>query len=56
MHICANKLPTIGQKDDGLSSGRREAITWTNAGGIAKSNLRNKFECHSYIFVQENAF
>ena len=30
-HICVDKLTTIGS-DNGLSPGRRQAITWTNAG------------------------
>ena len=29
--IVASKLPVIGS-DNGLSSGRRQAIIWTNAG------------------------
>ena len=29
-HICVNKLTIIGS-DDGLSTGRRQAIIWTNA-------------------------
>ena len=31
MHICIGKLTIIGS-DNGLSSGRRQAIIWTNAG------------------------
>ena len=31
MHICVIKLPIIGS-DNGLSSGRRQAIILTNAG------------------------
>ena len=30
-HICVNKL-TISSSDNGLSPGRRQTITWTNAG------------------------
>ena len=30
MHICVSKLIIIGS-DNGLSSGRRQAIIWTNA-------------------------
>ena len=30
-HICVGKLTVIGS-DNGLSPGRRQAITWTNAG------------------------
>ena len=29
-HICVSKLTIIGS-DDGLSSGQRQAIIWTNA-------------------------
>ena len=29
-HICVGKLAIIGS-DNGLSSGRRQAIIWTNA-------------------------
>ena len=29
-HICVSKIITI-RSDDGLSSGRRQAIIWTNA-------------------------
>ena len=31
MHICVGKLTIIGS-DNGLSPGRHQAITWTNAG------------------------
>ena len=31
MHICVSKLAIIGS-DNGLSPGRRQAISWTNAG------------------------
>ena len=41
-HICASKLTTIGP-DNGLSPGRRQAITWTNAGLLPVELVRTNF-------------
>ena len=52
-HIYFNKLAIIGPAN-GLSSGRRKAIIWTNW------NIRNKLQWNHkrnlYIFIQENVF
>ena len=42
MHICIGNVTTIGW-DNGLSSGRRQAIIWTNAGILLIGPLRTKF-------------
>ena len=42
MHICVNKLTIIGS-DDGLSTGRRQAIIWTNAGILLIGRLETNF-------------
>ena len=52
MHICVNKLITIGS-DDGLLPGRRQAIIWTNAGilfiGLLGTNFSENFnEIHTF--------
>ena len=41
-HICVSKLTIIGS-DDGLSPGRRQAITWTNAGILLIGPLGTNF-------------
>ena len=41
-HICVSKLTIIGS-DNGLSSHRRQAITWTNAGILLTGPLGTKF-------------
>ena len=41
-HICARKLTIIGS-DNGLSPGRRQAITWTNDGILLIGPLETKF-------------
>ena len=41
-HICVGKLTTIGS-DNGLSPGRRQAITWTNAGILLIETLGTNF-------------
>ena len=41
-HICVSKLPTIGS-DNGLWPGRRQAITWTNAGVVIIGPLWTNF-------------
>ena len=57
-HLCGSKIIIIGSKTC-LSSGRRRAIIWTNAGillirslGIHFSEIQSK----SIIFIQDNAF
>ena len=40
--ICVSKLTTIGS-DNGLSPGRRHAITWNNAGILSIRTLGTKF-------------
>ena len=42
MHICVNKLTTIGP-DNGLSPGRRQAIIWTIAGILLIGPLGTNF-------------
>ena len=42
MHICVSKLIVIGS-DNGLSPGRRQAITWTNAGILLIAALGTNF-------------
>ena len=41
-HICVSKLAIIGS-DDGLSTGRRQAIIWTNAGILFNAPLGTNF-------------
>ena len=41
-HICVGDLTIIGS-DNGLSSGRRQAIIWTNAGILLIGPLRTNF-------------
>ena len=61
-YIFVGNLATIGS-DNGLSPGRHQAITWTNAGilliGPSWTNLRNKlqwnFNRNSNIFIQADA-
>ena len=38
IHICVSKITTI-HSDNGLSPGRRQAITWTNAGIVLTGPL-----------------
>ena len=58
-HICVSNLITIGS-DNGLSPGRRQAITRTNAEILLirhpGTNFRDFLNRNSYIFIQENAF
>ena len=46
--------------DNGLSAGRRQAITWTNVGilliGPLGTNFSEMLIENSYIFIQENPF
>ena len=53
-HICVSKLTIIGS-DNGLSPGRRQAITWTNAGILLIGPLGTTFnetsiEIHIFSF------
>ena len=53
-HICVGKL-TISATDNGLSSGRRQAIIWTNAGILLIETLGTNFneiliEIHTFSF------
>ena len=53
-HICVNKLTIIGSDTD-LSSGRRQAIIWTNAGILLIGPLETNFsdisiEIHIFPF------
>ena len=53
-HICLSKLTIIGS-DNGLSPGRHQAITWTNAGILFIRALRIHFseivsEIHTFSF------
>ena len=54
-HISVSKLTIIGS-DSGLSSGRRQAIIWTNAGILLMGPLGTNFseiwsEIHSFSFT-----
>ena len=42
MHICINKLTTIGS-DNALSPGQRQAVIWTNAGILLIWTLETNF-------------
>ena len=57
MHICVSKLFIIGS-DNGLSPGRHQTITWTNAGILLIQDLfqGNLLKRNSYIFIRENPF
>ena len=53
-HICVSKLTIIGS-DNGLSPGRRQAITWTNVGILLIGPLGTNFsemliEMHTFSF------
>ena len=53
-HICVGNLTIIGS-DDGLSPGRRQAITWTNVGILLIGPLGTNFsemliEIHTFSF------
>ena len=55
-HICVSKLIIIGS-DNGLSPGRRQAITWTNAGILLIGPLGTSFseilvEIHISLFKE----
>ena len=60
-HTCDGYLTIIGS-DNGLSPGRRQAITWTNVGILLIGPLGTNFSMlidvnrNSYIFIQENPF
>ena len=57
-HICVSNLTTIGSVN-GLSPGRRQVITWTNAGILLMGplgTLQWHFNRNCNIFIQENAF
>ena len=58
-YICVGNQTIIGS-DNGLSPGRRQAITWTNVAilliGPPRSKLRWNVNRNSYIFIQENPF
>ena len=54
MQICVSKLTIIGS-DNGLSTGRRQAIIWTNAGILSIRTLGTYFseilgKIHSFSF------
>ena len=56
MHICVSRLTIIGS-DNGLSSGRRQAIIWTNAGILLNGPLVTNFseiliEIYTFSFKQ----
>ena len=53
-HICIGNLSIIGS-DNGLSPGRRQAITWTNVGILLIGPLGTNFseiliEIHTFLF------
>ena len=52
MHIYVVKLTIIGS-DDGLSSDRRQAIIWINAGILLTGSLVTNF---NEIFIEIQAF
>ena len=54
MHICVGNLTIIGS-DNGLSPGRRQAITWTNVGILLIGPIGTNFsemliEIHTFSF------
>ena len=54
MHICVVNLTIIGS-DNGLSPGRRQAITWSNVGMLLIGPLGTNFsemliEIHTFLF------
>ena len=56
IHICVGEL-TIIVSDNGLSPGRRQAITWTNVGILLIGPLGTNFseisiEIHTFAFKQ----
>ena len=51
-HICVSNLTTIGSVN-GLSPGRRQAITWTNAGILLIRPLGTTF---SEILIEISTF
>ena len=51
-HICVSKLSIIGS-DNGLSPGRRQAITWTSAGILLTGPLGTNF---SAILIKTYTF
>ena len=51
-HICVGNLTIIGS-DDGLSPGRRQAITWTNVGILLIGPLGTNF---SEMLIEINTF
>ena len=51
-HICVSNLTTIGSAN-GLSPGRRQAITWTNAGILLIGSLGTNF---SEILIEISTF
>ena len=51
-HLCVSKL-TILISDNGLSSGRRQAIIWTNVGILLIGTLKTNFsEIHTLSFTK----
>ena len=60
-HICVSDLTIIIVSDNGLSTDRCQAITWTNAGILLIGPLGTKlnewnFNQNTNIFIHENAF
>ena len=53
-HICVVKITIIGS-DNGLSTGRRQAIIWTNAGILLTGPLGTNF-IEILIFIQTFSF
>ena len=51
-HICVSIIAIIGS-DNGLSPGRRQAITWTNVGILLIGRLGTNF---SEIFIEIHTF
>ena len=61
-HICVSKIISI-DSDNGLSPGRRQAITWTNAGifwtgplGRSFSEVKWNSNRNTNSFIQESAY
>ena len=51
-HICVSKLSILGS-DNGLSSGRRQAIIWTSAGILLIGPIGTNFD---EILIKIHAF
>ena len=54
MHLCVSKLTNIGS-DNGLLTGRHQAITWTDVGIVFIGPLQTNFD-ESWIKIHTFSF